>query len=364
MVDGADGLIPQPDGKEPSGKPSKPLRNVAKTLLEQKNLSAGLQSGSSVPLAGKPLAAERKFKKISRTMLELDIEMAAQDMLLHTNVDSSESPDAVPSSPEPRQAPSERFVAKTMLDHSMLFQAVSKSNVKMEQKAAAEAIERAKNPVETIEPIVADRQVGKCQWSWPDPFYGKERYRACAVCQAGVYDFSGLEREQAEAIVFKRENSKKPKFYARSDGKFMIRDCPKAVARRMQILTLSALAIGFVASLIIALILVPPAPAPDLDHTAVPSAADKNDVDKLSPSTTDVSLDGKSAATPGGSSDVEPGISRVSTAVTTLAPGMAHYENGKITRNPIQTTEQPASPAPSSVALPDANDPGWQDASK
>lgn len=330
MVEGVDGKIPQPDGKQP-----RPLRKVAKTLLEQKSPSASLQPGGSAPVPGAPLEAPRKFKKISRTMLEIDVESAAQDMLLHTNVDSPEPQDSISDRRKPSQAGRERFVARTMIDHSMLFQAVSKSNIKMEQKAAEEAIERAKNPVERIEPIVADRKVGKCQWSWPDPFYGKERYRACAICQAGVYDFEGLEREQAEAIVFKRENSKKPKFYARSDGKFMIRDCPKAVARRMQILTLSALAIGFVASLIIAMILM--AQPPDLDNTAVPLDAVKIDVDK--PSTSES---------------------------TTLAPGMAHYENGKITRNPIHASEQPDSTttAPSSNAVPDKGDQMWQDASK
>lgn len=363
MVDGADGKKPQPDGKEPFGQPNR-LRKVAKTLLESKKPSVNLPPGSSAPVTGEASETSRRIKKISRTMLELDIEMAAQDMLLHTNVDISDPQNTVPS-PKARQVPSERFVAKTMLDHSMLLQAVSNSNVKMEKKAAEEAIERAKNPVETIEPIVADRKVEKCQWSWPDPFYGKERYRACAICQAGVYDFSGLEREQAEALVFKRENSKKPKFYARSDGKFMIRDCPKSAARKMQMLSLSALAIALVASLIIAMILMPPAPAPDLDHTVNAADPDKNGVDKssVSSSTSSGSLDGTS--TPGTASDVKSGASDQSTEDTSLAPGMAHYENGKITRHSIHpSTEQPAATAPSNVALPDASDQGWQDASK
>lgn len=354
MVDGADGKIPQPDGKEPFGQPKK-LRKVAKTLLEQKNPPAK-RDGSTAQVTGKAADAQRKFKRISRTMLEVDIDM--QDMLLHTNVDKPEPLNAAPTSPKPRQIQAERFVAKTMLDHSMLFQAVSNSNVKLEKKAAEEAAERAKNPVEMIEPIAADRKVGKCPWSWPDPFYGKDRCRACAICQAGVYDFTGFEREQAEALVFKRENSKKPKFYGRSDGKFMTRDCPKVVARKMQILSLSALAIGFVASLIIALILMPPSPAPDLDRTVASQGTDKTDVDKSSTSTS------AGITTSGVSSDLEPGAASVSTVTTTLAPGMAHYENGKITRNPIQSTEQPATTAPSNVALPDASDQGWQDATK
>lgn len=356
MVDGADGKIPQPDGKEPFRQPKK-LRKVAKTLLEQRNPSAPLQPESRGGSAGDALETSRKYRKISRTMLELDIEMAAQDMLLHTDADSPGPLNLSPSVPKTSQVASERFVAKTMLDHSMLFQAVSKSNVKMEQKAAEDAIERAKNPVEFLEPIVADRKVGQCQWSWPDAFYGKERYRACAICQAGVYDFTGLEREQAEAIVFKRENSKKPKFYARSDGKFMIRDCPKAVARKMQKLTLAALAIAFVASSIIALILVPPAPAPDLDRAATVPGSDNVGADK--PSSSGELPDGTGTA--GVASGIESGASSETT--TTLAPGMAHYENGKITRNPIRSSE-PAPAAPSNVALPDASDQGWQDASK
>ncbi|MBS1952614.1 MAG: hypothetical protein JST89_00365 [Cyanobacteria bacterium SZAS-4] len=366
MVDGADGKIPHPDGKELFGQPKK-LRKVAKTLLEQKNPSANLQSGSSTPVVGAASDAQRKFKKISRTMLEIDIEMAAQDMLLHTNVDNAESPNSVPKPANPRQAPSERFVAKTMLDHSMLFQAVSKSNMKMEQKAAEEAIERAKNPVEIVAPIVADRKVGNCQWSWADPYYGKERYRACAVCQAGVYDFTGLDREQAESIVFKRENSKKPKFYARNDGKFMIRECPKVAARKMQVLSLSALALGFIVSLIIALILVPPAPAPDLGHTATSPGAGTADVDKSSASSSGGSSDesGPSSVESGAATDGTSDESPLSTETTTLAPGFAHYENGKITRHSVRPSEQPATTtAPSNVALPDANEQGWQDATK
>ncbi|CAN5180294.1 hypothetical protein BH10CYA1_BH10CYA1_61070 [soil metagenome] len=360
MVEGVDGTIPQPDGKlsQSDDKTSrsesekrvqqrfKPLQKVARTLLEQKNPSANLQQEASGPVSSDVVIAPRKFKKISRTMLDLNMELAGEELLLHTNFDSSEPQHPHPSSPKQIQAGSGRFVARTMLDHSMLFQAVSKSNVKMEQKAAEEALERAKNPVERIEPIVADRKVSKCQWSWPDPFYGKERYRACAICQAGVYDFEGLEREQAEAIVFKRENSKKPKFYERGDGKFMIRDCPKAVAHRMQLLTLSVVAIGLAASLILAMVLMPP--APDLGGAVAPVGTENIDVVDKSPT-----------SAPGAALHTE------STTTSPIEPGMSHYENGKITRTAVgATTQQPVTTTTPSVPVPDANDAMWQDGSK
>ncbi|HEY9731733.1 MAG TPA: hypothetical protein V6C89_07465 [Drouetiella sp.] len=351
---------------------------VAKTLLDQQlptlqhgpkdgqgdegdEQAAKPDSNSEFKLESKPA---RKLKRVSRTMLELDIEALAE---------------AAAASNE--AAPTARYVAKTMLDHSMLFKAVSKSADVMEQKAAEVAKERALAPVELHEPIAPDGKVANCQWAWPNSLSGKERYRACGVCQAAVYDFDGWEREQAEALIFQRENLKRPKFFIRDDGKFMTRKCPREVARKMRLLTASLLAFVSILSALVLMFMAQTSKMEVVSTTSSLSSGHQHDTDNA----------GRSA--PVTSGEASPAIPSMTSA--SVAPGWVHYENGKVTRGPVSASDQSdgasgqqagaaagqagtaagqqagagsvqqaGQQTPVNVAAPEASEPAWQDTSK
>lgn len=393
------------------------VSKIAKTLLEQEIPSAGFQSsvaGASAagsPASGSPSfdsggpsssesasgasvgsgsgsgapAEPRKVKRISRTMLEIDkrgLAAAEKAILDEPGVGSSShdvtskgfQPDNAAtkssegSSGESSNPMSGRYVAKTMLDHSVLLQAVSKSADKMELKAAAIAKERALNPVQPIEPIAADGKVAKCSWSWPDSSNSKERYRACGVCQAAIYDFDGIEREQAAAMVFQRENLKRPKFYLRSDGKFMTRGCPREVARKVQLFSMSALAVVSVLSAILVMILMSQSsqiePVSSSVSGAGPGVSGGQPLTQPSPSSVSSSASPGSAATAASPSTSAAASSAIPPISASVAPGWVHYENGKITRGPAVGGEPVPARIPASGAASEANEPLWQDTSK
>lgn len=345
-------------------------RKLPKTLIDHELPGAGKagensQSADKQEVA-KPTIAPRTVKRISRTMLEVDVqsllEQADRQAKANGSTDVESSPNRLDAEPtvefRTKGVQPTRYVARTMLDHSMLFQAVSHSADRMEHKASELAKERALEPIELIEPIVPNGKVNKCQWKWADSFNAKERYRACEICKAAVYDFTGMEREQAEALIFQRENLKKPKLYQRSDGKFMTRECPKTVARRVQMVTLVALISMTLLSAIMVMILMG-------QSSKIQPVSVSTDTERGSTAATGARTN--STAIEGDSSDSSvPSHAIPSVTSNSLPPGMFHYENGKITRGPVSPAAQQSSQSSSApVAAPAASDDeGWQDTSK
>jgi hypothetical protein len=71
-----------------------------------------------------------------------------------------------------------------------------------------------------------------------------------------------MERPEAEALIFNRENRKKFTLYSRADGKFMTTDCPVQVKRKNDLIMLAIGAIVLVVAAITIMTLMPPAPLP------------------------------------------------------------------------------------------------------
>ncbi len=340
-------------------------RKLPKTLIDQEGTGAGKAGENSQSAdkqgAAEPTIAPRTVKRISRTMLEVDVqsilEQVESQASSSTNTKGASDSSAAEESADFRTKSVQpaRYVARTMLDHSMLFQAVSHSADRMEHKASELAKERALEPIELIEPIVPNGKVNKCQWKWADSFNAKERYRACGICKAAVYDFTGMEREQAEALIFQRENLKKPKLYQRNDGKFMTRECPKTVARRVQMLTMAALVLMTLLSAVMVMILM--GQSSKIQPVSVSTGTERG-------STAAIKSGTNSNASEGDFSDSSlPSHAIPSVTSNSLPPGMFHYENGKITRGPVSPAAQQSSSSP--VAAPVASDDeGWQDTSK
>jgi hypothetical protein len=78
------------------------------------------------------------------------------------------------------------------------------------------------------------RIASPCPVGWQQ-MKGSEQVRFCEQCQLHVYNFSGMPRKEAEAIVHQTEGRICGRFYRRADGTILTRDCPvglRALRRR------------------------------------------------------------------------------------------------------------------------------------
>jgi hypothetical protein len=86
---------------------------------------------------------------------------------------------------------------------------------------------------------------------------GDERVRFCAQCSLNVYNLSDMTRREAEGLLALSEGRLCVRFYRRSDGTILTRNCPvglRAIKRRVSktaSATLSAL-VGFFTGLSVA----------------------------------------------------------------------------------------------------------------
>lgn len=156
----------------------------------------------------------------------------------------------------------ERFVAKTMIDHSILSEQVMRSHEKEKVKAAYIAQERANEPAHEFHAVESNKMASPCAWSWDGPSGNKGRVRACERCQTQVYDFTGMDMAEAETLVFKQESKKRFALYKRADGKFMTTDCPVQMQRKRNLILLCVVGALVMISAVALMILMPPPPPP------------------------------------------------------------------------------------------------------
>jgi len=74
-----------------------------------------------------------------------------------------------------------------------------------------------------------------CKADW-DQMTGNERVRFCSQCTLNVYNLSGMTRADAESLIARTEGRLCVRFYRRSDGSIITKDCPvglRAIRRRM-----------------------------------------------------------------------------------------------------------------------------------
>jgi len=84
-------------------------------------------------------------------------------------------------------------------------------------------------PLETL------KVASPCSFSWGD-MDGDERRRLCHQCGLHVYDLSALSRADAENLIAETEGRRCIRFYRRTDGTVITRDCPvgwRAMKRRL-----------------------------------------------------------------------------------------------------------------------------------
>jgi hypothetical protein len=87
-----------------------------------------------------------------------------------------------------------------------------------------------------------------CEVSW-EAMDGDERVRRCDACKLSVYNIAELSRAEAEELIRSSEGRLCVRFFRRSDGTILTRDCPvglRAVRRQIarMVVAIGAL-IGF-----------------------------------------------------------------------------------------------------------------------
>lgn len=217
---------------------TKEVRKVAKTLLE-------------VPLPR--IEKAQPTSTVAKTLLEANFPVMEQ--LEPDPVKPHSEPDALHAKPH-RVERSKQFVAKTLLDHSVLADTLNKIAERKNERAAEEARERAKKPAAVFHPVDSEKLVQACAWRWDDE--STDRFRYCPNCQTQAYNFDGLELAEAEALVFTRENKRNPILYKRADGKFMTQNCPAQVKRKMRRLVLFSIVAASVFLALLAMAILAP----------------------------------------------------------------------------------------------------------
>lgn len=163
-----------------------------------------------------------------------------------------------------------QYVAKTMLDQSVLAETVLKSVAKLEVRVKEELKERANEPVKPFVPVACDKVTLPCAWSWTETGTAK-RFKVCDLCQKNVYDFTDMEMPEAEKLIFQRENLETFTLYKRPDGKYMTSDCPLQVKRKSDFNMMIAVGIAVAVAIVVLLSMLPhqpktaakPAPGPE-----------------------------------------------------------------------------------------------------
>lgn len=138
------------------------------------------------------------------------------------------------------------------------------------------------NPLEHV------KVAAPCPADW-EKMVGDERVRYCNQCSRHVYNLSGMTRREAEGLVTSAEGRLCVRFYRRSDGTILTRNCPvglsalKRRAAHVATATMTAV-LGFFAGLglnfgieralspeIMKESAVPAPPIPSMPSVAVPS---------------------------------------------------------------------------------------------
>ncbi|MBP9092046.1 hypothetical protein KBI23_13550 [bacterium] len=260
-------------------------RRVAKTLLfgeinldavkqaaQAASVEANLISVEAQPAAPVSVPREKRVRKIAKTLQESALGSFGQEQLHpapaeveSTHISRPEAlSEAVPEaltdgSVKPKR---QHFVAKTMLDHSILWDTVSKFEAKMEERVAEQMLERANEPIKPFIPIVCKKQATPCAFTWDDPDT-RERFRYCDLCKTPVYNFTGLEQPEADELIFQRENRRNATLYKRADGKYMTVNCPVEVKRKRDMVFMSLGGVLLFAAAIAFMIWMPRPPKPE-----------------------------------------------------------------------------------------------------
>src|ERR1043165_48691 len=75
------------------------------------------------------------------------------------------------------------------------------------------------------------RVASPCTADWTK-MTGDERVRHCGDCKKNVYNISEMTRDEAEALIIEKEGSLCMRYYQRTDGTILLKDCTIGVKRK------------------------------------------------------------------------------------------------------------------------------------
>ena len=84
-------------------------------------------------------------------------------------------------------------------------------------------------------PLSSVKIASPCSQDWNE-MIGTERTRYCGECRLNVYNLSGMSRREAENLLTNSEGRLCVRFYRRTDGSVLTKDCPvgwQAVKKRV-----------------------------------------------------------------------------------------------------------------------------------
>lgn len=84
-------------------------------------------------------------------------------------------------------------------------------------------------------PLGHVRVASPCNVDW-DQMTGSERARFCGQCNLNVYNLSSMTRAEAEHLIANNEGRLCVRYYKRTDGSILTKDCPvglRAIKRRL-----------------------------------------------------------------------------------------------------------------------------------
>lgn len=98
------------------------------------------------------------------------------------------------------------------------------------------SMSRFKNPLDHV------RIAAPCKADW-EQMIGTERARFCAQCSLNVYNLSSMTKTEAESLIAQTEGRLCVRFYRRTDGSILTKNCPvglRAIRRRLSYLAKAA----------------------------------------------------------------------------------------------------------------------------
>lgn len=84
--------------------------------------------------------------------------------------------------------------------------------------------------MKTLDVLGSIKIASPCHASW-DAMAGDERVRYCGECRLHVYNFSGMAREEIDALMREKEGRLCVRLFRRTDGTVLTADCAVGAAR-------------------------------------------------------------------------------------------------------------------------------------
>lgn len=111
----------------------------------------------------------------------------------------------------------------TALEHEV---AVKTRELDQASRLLEEATARARLPV-----LANIRVASPCSADWAQ-MTGDDRSRHCGDCKKHVYNLSDMTRDEAEALIIAKEGRLCVRYFQRTDGTILLKDCAVGVSRK------------------------------------------------------------------------------------------------------------------------------------